>query len=1338
MSVHNDVEVQDVDQPILVNRLWTFMLSKKPRPIPSDEERKPYQEFHSNPLSRLFFWWMFPIMFVGYKRTLVDKDMYILDNRQKVDVIYQQFKKNLNRYIDQGKATHAKKKSENVFKVDQVIFIKALYRTFFWEFTLGVICLTISDLTAVTTPLVQKKLITFVEEKALGFPIHNGAGVGYAICVSIMSLLSVLMFTYAFYMTSIVGAKIRGILTRLILDKAMSINAKGEHTFGDSKVQSLISTDLNRIDLALPFLPFGIAALPAMAVCIGLLIYNIGASALSGIAILFLLLIALGVGAPLLFKMRNKMVIYTDDRIQTIKELLTNFKMIKFYSWETSYEDRIHQTRTIEMNFMYKMQMLRNGLVSFAITMPNYASIAAFCTFYAISDGQTPANLFSSLSFFSVLSELFLYVPFTMIMGIDLTNGLKRIGELYTFDNRDESKIFIEQVPDAKYSVKLDHAFFEWETFDDNEKDEELDSDKTSLVKSQITENNFPGLIDINLEIKKGEFVVVIGSIGSGKTSLLMAMSGFMERNHGTVYHSGTSLFCGAPWVQNATVRQNITFGLPYNKAKYDEIVEACCLLPDFEQFIGGDMTEVGERGITLSGGQKARINLARSVYADKDIIFMDDVLSAVDAKVGKHIVDKCFLGILKYKTRILATHHLHIADKADRMIFVNGDGSIEIGNYDELGKTNNKINDLFRFHDHKMQNEKDIIGKVEPVTVVDIEKEKVNYEFSSEVKITEDEERAVNALGLHIYTDYINIGLGRFKFSFPMIFISLMILSTFCDLFSNTWLTYWLEDKWADRGKSFYMGLYIMFTFLYSIFLTAEFLMLSYLCTTAAKYLNLKATSRILHVPMSFMDTNPLGRILNRFTKDTDVLDNSLVDQIRMTLIPLCNIVGTIILCIIYIPWFAIAIPVMLFIFITITEFYQASAREIKRLEAIKRSFVYSHFNETIDGKLTIRAFGFNKNFCEGINPLIDTQNESYFAIIAIQRWLVANLSIISLLIVLVISLCCVFNVFNISASQSGLLLTYVLSISPQLSMLMSTLTIIENEFNSAERLNYYAFDLVQEKPFEIPENDPNEDWPVNNAIEFKNVSMKYRPELPYVLKNVSLLIKSNEKIGVCGRTGAGKSTIMTCLYRLTEFEGEIDIDGVNISNLGLHKLRSKLSIIPQDPSLFIGDIRHNLDPFKKFDDDTLWNVLCSAGLIEKDELKSVRDETDKEKYHKFHLLRSVEQGGSNFSLGERQLLALARTIVMKTTILIMDEATSSVDYKTDSKIQESIAKNFNDCTILCIAHRLKTILKYDRIIVMEGGEIVEFDTPKDLFNANGTFREMCNQSEITEANFE
>ncbi|GEQ68088.1 hypothetical protein JCM33374_g1754 [Metschnikowia sp. JCM 33374] len=530
------------------------------------------------------------------------------------------------------------------------------------------------------------------------------------------------------------------------------------------------------------------------------------------------------------------------------------------------------------------------------------------------------------------------------------------------------------------------------------------------------------------------------------------------------------------------------------------------------------------------------------------------------------------------------------------------------------------------------------------------------------------------------------------------------------------------------------------MFTVLAFLFVSIQFMVLAYMTIKASTVLNIKAVERVLRVPMSYMDTTPMGRIINRFTKDTDTLDNEIGNQLRMVVYIFSNIVGVLILCVIYLPWFALAIPALVVIFVSVSNFYQASGREIKRLEAVQRSLVYNNFSETLSGMDTIKAYKCEHMFINKNSNLIDQMNESYYITIANQRWLAIHLDIVATLLALVISFLCVFRVFDISASSVGLLLTYVLSIAGQLSLLVRMLTQVENEFNSVERICEYAFKLPEEAPAIISETTPHQSWPTSGQIRFENASLAYRPGLPLVLKNLNMDIKPMEKIGVCGRTGAGKSSIMAALYRLSELDtGKIEIDGVDISKLGLHSLRSKLSIIPQDPVLFKGTIRKNLDPFGESSEDDLWTALVRAGLIESNKVSMVRTQDQQsDNLHKFHLNREVEDDGANFSLGERQLISFARALVRGSKILILDEATSSVDYETDSKIQSTIVREFKDCTILCIAHRLKTILNYDRILVLDKGEIKEFDTPWNLFNSrNSIFQQMCQKSNIVAEDF-
>ncbi|GME78716.1 unnamed protein product [Ambrosiozyma monospora] len=448
----------------------------------------------------------------------------------------------------------------------------------------------------------------------------------------------------------------------------------------------------------------------------------------------------------------------------------------------------------------------------------------------------------------------------------------------------------------------------------------------------------------------------------------------------------------------------------------------------------------------------------------------------------------------------------------------------------------------------------------------------------------------------------------------------------------------------------------------------------------------------------------------------------------------------GTLVLCCVYLPWFSIAVPIILSVLIVLTEYFQATSREVKRLEAVQRSSVFSQFNESLGGMNTIKLYKAEDRFLKDCDNMINRMNEANFMTFALQRYFAINMSILVGFLGLIISLLCCFRIFNINAASTGLLLSYVLQVTGYLIQGFRAYVLVENELNSVERLKYYADELPQEPGFSTvgPSLDPN--WPAEGAIKFENVNLRYREGLAYALKNFSIDMKPHENIGVCGRTGAGKSTLMSCLYRLSEPEGLITIDGVDISKINLTDLRTKLSIIPQDPVLFSGTIKENLDPFDQSSENELWDALRRAHLIEESVLQKAKKQTVRdESMHKFHLLQVVEEDGENFSLGERQLLALARALIKKSKILILDEATSSVDYETDSKVQKTIVNEFSDCTILCIAHRLKTILKYDRILVLDKGETAEFDTPWNLFqNEAGLFRSMCDQSNITADDFQ
>lgn len=1350
-------------------------------------------------------------MRVGYKRTLVPEDLYKLNEDIKVEAMEKKFQHHYLMRLEYERDSHVLKKTKKRgetpltssksleedmadFKPSKWSIVVPLFKTFWLPYSLAITFLILASLSNSVTPLLTKKLIAYVELRALGLTDDVGSGVGYAIGCSLLVFVSGVLMNHTFQNSMSVGARTKAVLTKALLHKSFLLNGQLKYDFPMSKITSMMGTDLARIDFALGFQPFIVAFPFPIAISIGILCHNIGASALVGIGVMFLFIFVMFLITKTLIGKREEANTYTDMRVNYVKQVLTNLKMIKFYSWEQPYFEKIADSRNKEMKIVYRIQVARNFIISVAMSLTLFASMGSFLVLYATRNStQDPASIFSSVSLFNSLTQQVFLLPVALSAASDAAVGVGRIADFLASGEIDKAATNSEPLAEMRQemekkdlAIKADAITFKWDKHEktddgksesDSESNEDTDSDKASLEKKEkddlSTKSGSPGALEatifeslrnVNLEIKNGEFIAITGLIGTGKTSLLNGLAGFMNRTEGELGVLGSLLLCGTPWIQNATVKENILFGNEFDEKKYKEIIYACSLESDLKILPAGDETEIGERGITLSGGQKARINLARAVYADSDIILLDDVLSAVDARVGKHIMNTCLMGLLQKKTRILATHQLSLIGDVDRVIFLNGDGTVEVGTLETLKENVPAFKALMAYNaDTKKSGEeeegeederemspgeeKEFIEKQlsRHTTNGPVDEEAAHYDYDenrdADGRLIAAEGRSENRIKFEVLKNYVRFGSGIYKHwsIIPVIMIS-TALAVFCQLFTNTWLSFWTELKFAGRSNGFYIGLYVMFTCVAYLLLTLEFVVVAYMTNTAATVLNIMAVKEVLRVPMAFMDTTPMGRILNRFTKDTDTLDNEMGNEVRMLIFFFSNIIGVIVLCIIYLPWFAIAVPFLVFIFISISNFYQASAREIKRLEAVQRSLVYNNFNETLSGMDTIKAYKREVMFLSINDRFIDQMNEAYYITIANQRWLAIHLDCVATAFAILIAFLCVFRVFDISAASVGLLLSYVLQIAGQLSFLVRMYTQVENELNSVERISEYAFELPKEAPAYISETAPPESWPASGLIRFENVSMAYRPELPLVLKKLNFQVKPMEKIGVCGRTGAGKSSIMTALFRLSELnEGKIEIDGLDISKLGLLSLRSKLSIIPQDPVLFQGTIRSNLDPFGDSSDEELWTALLRAGIIDSEILPSVKAQNAKsENLHKFHLSREVEDDGANFSLGERQLISFARALVRGSKILILDEATSSVDYETDSKIQTTIRSEFDDCTILCIAHRLKTILTYDRILVLDKGEIVEYDTPWNLFTLKDSiFQQMCLKSNITEDDF-
>ncbi|KAF9413974.1 hypothetical protein BGZ94_000549 [Podila epigama] len=847
-------------------------------------------------------------------------------------------------------------------------------------------------------------------------------------------------------------------------------------------------------------------------------------------------------------------------------------------------------------------------------------------------------------------------------------------------------------------------------------------------------------LKNINLSIPRGQLVAVVGAVGSGKSSLLNALVGEMRKTNGTMSYGGTIGYCPqSAWIQNATLKDNVLFGLPLDEARYSQVIRDCALERDIQILPDGDLTEIGERGINLSGGQKQRVNIARAVYFDADVVLLDDPLSAVDAHVGKYLFKNCIMGALRGKTRVLVTHQLHVLPQVDYVICMKDGEIVESGTFQELMNNEGEFSNLMKAHggieedkeaEEEEEEQLEAAKKQDATTAQGTDQAQASGKDKAEggkegaaaspgakpKGLMSQEERSTGSVDGKIYKNYMNAAGGS-MLVVMMVFV--LLLTQIAKVGNDLWLSWWTDDKFQQSQK-FYMLLYAAWGLAQGVFQFINGFYFSMAGARAAKNLHYKALQNVFRAPTSFFDTTPLGRIINRFSKDVDACDNLLSESYRMFTATAAIVLSTFILISVVFPFFLIPLVPMLIFYYYAAAYYRSSSRELKRIDSILRSSLYAHFSETLSGLATIRAYREQDRFIERNAYFIDLENRPYFMSYSIQRWLGVRLETIANTLVFCTSMLGVCGRYEIAASTIGLVLSYSMSVTGTFNWCVRQYAEVENNMNAVERLHHYAEELGVENAAIVPDNRPAENWPTQGSIQIRNLEMRYRPELPSVLHDLSLDIKGGEKIGVVGRTGAGKSSIMMALFRLVEpSKGTISIDGVDVSKIGLFDLRTRLAIIPQDPILFSGTIRSNLDPFQKRTDQELWEVLERSDL--KAYVQSCEGGLDS----------PVSEFGENLSVGQRQLLCLARAMLTHARVIVMDEATASVDVATDVMLQKAIRVDFAQSTVLTIAHRLNTIIDYSRVLVLDHGSIKEFDTPANLLrDPNSAFSSMVDET--------
>ncbi|XP_041776328.1 multidrug resistance-associated protein 1 isoform X8 [Anopheles merus] len=1328
--------------------LLNFFVDKPPRQSKYEITDKDCPELAASFPSRIFFAWFDRLAWVGFRKPLEVDDLWKMKPEDSSKEVSPAFLHHWNETLEktyQSRETSNDvtfKKLGNSARVDFrttkakniASILPALIKTFGGTFLLGSFLKLGQDLLTFASPQILKLIIGFV-----GGEEPMWKGLMYAITLFVVAGTQTLLLGQYFNRMFFVGLRIRTALISAIYRKALIISNSARKGSTVGEIVNLMAVDAQRFMDLTTYINMIWSAPLQIGLALYFLWQILGPSVLAGLAVMIILIPVNGVIANMIKTLQIKQMKNKDERVKLMNEVLSGIKVLKLYAWEPSFEQQILKIRDKEVKVLKSAAYLNAGTSFIWSCAPFLVSLVTFATYVLVDENNVldASTAFVSLSLFNILRFPLSMLPMLISNMVQTSVSVNRIN---TFLNQEELDPDNVQHDEKESSpLLIENGVFSW------------GGEETTLK-------------NINVRVEKNQIVAVVGTVGSGKSSLLSAFLGEMDKISGRVNTLGRIAYVSQQaWIQNATLKDNILFGKPMDQRRYARVIEACALKPDIEMLPGGDMTEIGEKGINLSGGQKQRVSLARAVYNDADVYFLDDPLSAVDSHVGKHIFEQVIgpSGLLAKKTRVLVTHGITYLPNTDK-IFVLREGEIsESGTYQELMDKKGAFAEFLIQHLQEVSEEEEDLDEIkqqlensvggeellnqlkrsnskrsrsestsETGSVKDISRQNSTTDSNTSLrrrtsekapevaktKLIEQEKSETGSVKWEVYKHYLkSIGL---TLSVATVILN-MIFQGF-SIGSNLWLSRWSTDDTAGNDTSrrdMYLGVYGAFGAgqVLSTFLSTLFLYIGAL--EASRTLHKTLLRRVLHAPLtSFFDITPVGRVLNRFSKDIDTTDSDLPATLRAWSACFFGVVATLVVISISTPIFAAVIVPIGILYYAVQRFYVATSRQLKRLESVSRSPIYSHFGETIQGVQTIRAYSVQDRFILESDEKVDGNQLCYCPSIIANRWLAVRLEMVGNLIILFAALFAVLGRETMNAGLVGLSVSYALQITQTLNWLVRMTSDVETNIVAVERIKEYG-ETKQEAAWELPNSTLPRDWPEQGMVEFRDFQVRYREGLELVLRGISFTVNGGEKVGIVGRTGAGKSSLTLALFRIIESAGgSIVIDGQDISQLGLHALRSRLTIIPQDPVLFSGTLRINLDPFNAHSDDDIWKALEHAHL--KSFVKGLTAGINHE----------VTEGGENLSVGQRQLICLARALLRKTKVLILDEATAAVDLETDDLIQRTIRTEFKDCTVLTIAHRLNTIMDSDKVIVLDKGQIVEFAPPAELLQSkNSAFYSMA-----------
>lgn len=1322
-------------------------------------ERPSHPRAKANILEILTFGWIYKLFKIGEKRDLEVNDLYATLKDHTSSSLGRELEEKWN-----DELANAKKANRPPNLTRSLIKMFALR-----YFLYGLLHSIIELFLRMTQPLLIGGLLSYYNPN-LSNKAHN-INEAYMYAILLVSNMLVTLVMYHAIQIEILhcGMKMRIACCSLIFKKALRLSktALGETTVG--QVVNLLSNDVNRFDSVVIFLNY-LWMGPFQTILVTYFLWQeIGVSSIIGVGILLIAIPIQGWIGKKISQYRLNTAIRTDERVRLMNEIISGIQVIKMYTWEKPFANFVEYARRKEINEIKGSSYCRAVLLSFVSFHTRVAMVLSIFAYVLLGNYISAQQVFVITSYYNLLRNTMTgFFPQGIAIGAEMLISIKRLQNFLMYEEKES-----QEANPSKSDKKAANIYKKVIITNENlssvntkyngngNRSPELNNigiivnNATAKWTNAQTENS---LENINLTVIPGRLVGVIGPVGAGKSSLLQAILRELPLSEGKITVNGVVSYASQePWLFAGSVQQNILFGSAMDDERYKNVIQVCALKTDLAQFPYGDKTVVGERGVSLSGGQRARINLARAVYKQADIYLLDDPLSAVDAHVGRHLFRKCIKGYLRDKTCILITHQIQYLSSVDQIILMQKGNVLTEGSYQELQKSNLDFTKMLgspavettssslnenTSKNSSGNNDRTAYSRQTSIQSIASSIEDIQISESQEQPADTSETRTSGSVSKKVYSSYYLAGGSCFKILF---FFGICILTQVLASGGDFWMTYWvnLEERvfyrvdsvstynskptgdasttllWWSISRETCIYVFGILTLTMIVAIIIRSILFVSVCMKSSMTLHNNMFNSITRSTMYFFNTNPSGRILNRFSKDMGAIDEMLpaasLDCIQIGLLLLSIVI------IIGIVNFYLMVPTffMVIIFYKFRVFYLSTSRSVKRLEGVTRSPVFSHFNASLQGLTTIRAYGAEQIISNEFDNHQDLHSTAWYLFICSSRAFGLWLDMICFVFISIVTFSFLIIGNNTYGGNVGLAITQAIGLAGMFQWGMRQSAELENQMTSVERVLEYT-NAPQEDALESsPEKKPSTEWPMSGTITFKNFYLRYGKDSPFVVKNLNIKIESMEKVGIVGRTGAGKSSLIGALFRLAINEGSIIIDDIEIHDIGLHDLRSKISIIPQEPILFSGTMRTNLDPFKEYPDHILWNALDEV------ELRHIVEELPN------GLNSMMSEGGSNFSVGQRQLVCLARAIVRNNKILILDEATANVDPQTDIFIQNTIRNKFRMCTVLTIAHRLNTVMDSDKVLVMDAGAMVEFDHPHNLLkNKNGFLSKMVEQT--------